>query len=64
MQAVANLTASLATRGIGVVTSGGAPRHIDFLNKTVSTGSLEELTVAASKSYLDWYMLTQARMAP
>ena len=53
LQAVGNLTASLTARGIGVVTSEGAPLHI----KATKT---KDLFGVASKSYLDWYMLTQA----
>ena len=62
MQAIRDLTASLTAQGIGVVTSEGMPMHIDFL-KATSTEGREELLVAASKVYLDWYMLTQVRSA-
>ena len=55
LQAINNLTASLAARGIAVVTSEGAPLHIDHLNMTDAQG----LIAAAAKSYVDWYMLTQ-----
>ena len=55
MQAIKKLTASLAVRGIGVITSEGTPLHIDHINATDS----QELVVAAAKSYVDWYMLTQ-----
>jgi hypothetical protein len=57
LQAIANLTTSLAARGIGVVTSDGVPLHIDHINMTET----EDLIGAAAKSYVDWYMLTQVR---
>ncbi len=62
VQAITNLTASLTARGIGVVTSAGTPMHISFL-KATSTETREELTVTASKVFLDWYMLTQVHSA-
>jgi hypothetical protein len=62
MQAISNLTASLTARGIGVVTSDGMPMHIRFL-KATSAETREEVTVTASKVFLDWYMLTQVRSA-
>ena len=62
MQAISNLTASLTARGIGVVSSSGTPMHISFL-KATRTETLEELTVMASKVFLDWYMLTQVHSA-
>ena len=55
LQAINNLTASLAARGIDVVTSEGAPLHIDHLTTT----DAQELVDTAAKSYVDWYMLTQ-----
>jgi hypothetical protein len=60
LQAIANLTVSLATRGIGVVTSDGVPLHIDHFNVTET----EDLVGAAAKSYVDWYMLTQVHTQP
>jgi ribose/xylose/arabinose/galactoside ABC-type transport system permease subunit len=60
MQVIATLSASLTARGIGVVTSDGTPMHIDFLEAT-PTETREQLSVTASKVYLDWYMLTQVR---
>ncbi len=56
LQAIGNLTASLTARGIGVVVSDGAPLHIDFVNVT----NRQDQLGAAAKSYVDWYMLTQA----
>ena len=55
MQAITELTASLAARGIAVIMSEGTPLHIDHLNAT----DAKELVGAAAKSYVDWYMLTQ-----
>ena len=63
VQVIANLTASLMARGIDVVTSEGTPQHIDFL-KVTSTGSLDAATAAASKAYLDWYMLRRRAQQP
>ena len=60
LQAIANLTAGFAARGIGVVTSDGVPLHIDHINATET----EDLVGAAAKSYVDWYMLTQVHIKP
>ncbi len=60
LQAISDLTASLAARGVRVVVSEGAPLHIDFVNLTET----RDLLKAAAKSYVDWYMLTQARSQP
>ena len=52
---VANMTAL----GIPAVVAPGETLHIDWINGTAPAETLLEI---ASKSYLDWYMLTQARV--
>ena len=57
---VARLFVGNATeRGIPTVLAPGESLHIDWVNATAQDP--EALIVSASKSYLDWYMLTQAR---
>ena len=46
-------------RGIPIVQAPGESLHIDWVNVTAM--DQETLIRTASKSYLDWYMLTQAR---
>ena len=45
--------------GLEVMTAPGEAIHIDWVNTTVATP--DELIQQASKTYLDWYMLTQVR---
>ena len=49
----------LARHKIEVVSAPGEAIHIDWVNTTAATP--DELVQQASKTYLDWYMLTQAR---
>ncbi len=47
----------LARHKIEVVSAPGEAIHIDWVNTTTATP--EELVQQASKTYLDWHMLTQ-----
>ena len=47
----------LARHKIEVVSAPGEAIHIDWVNTTAATP--EDLIQQASKTYLDWYMLTQ-----
>ena len=49
----------LASRGLEVMTAPGEAIHIDWVNTTSATP--DELIQQASKTYLDWYLLTQVR---
>ena len=49
----------VASRGLDVMTAPGEAIHIDWVNTTAATP--DELIEQASKTYLDWYMLTQVR---
>ena len=49
-------------RGIPVFEAPGESLHIDWLNVTANDD--KALINIASKSYLDWYMLTQVRSDP
>jgi len=49
----------LARHKIEVVSAPGEAIHIDWVNTTASTP--EDLVQQASKTYLDWHMLTQVR---
>ena len=49
----------LSQHGLEVVTAPGEAIHIDWVNTTAATP--EELIEQASKTYLDWYLLTQVR---
>jgi hypothetical protein len=49
-------------RGIPTVVAPGETLHIDWLNVTSADG--ETLIQTVSKSYLDWYMLTQVCRSP
>ena len=49
----------VASRGLDVMTAPGEAIHIDWVNTTSATP--DELIEQASKTYLDWYMLTQVR---
>ena len=51
--------ANMTALGIPTVVSPGKTLHIDWVNATTSTP--ETLLELAGKSYVDWYMLTQAR---
>ena len=59
---VATLFVGNATeRGITTVLAPGESLHIDWVNATAQDP--ESLIQSASKSYLDWYMLTQVRQS-
>ena len=49
-------------RGIPTIQAPGESLHIDWLNVTASDE--ETLLQTVSKSYLDWYMLTQVNATP
>ncbi len=51
--------ANMTALGIPTVVTPGETLHIDWVNATTSTP--EALLEVAGKTYLDWYMLTQAR---
>ena len=51
----------LARHKIEVVSAPGEAIHIDWVNTTAATP--EDLVQQASKTYLDWHMLTQVRAA-
>ena len=52
-------TANMTALGIPTVAAPGESFHIDWIN---ATDDREALIEVARKSYLDWYMLTQARI--
>ena len=51
--------ANMTVLGIPIIVTPGETLHIDWVNAT--TSSPETLLDIAGKTYLDWYMLTQAR---
>ena len=53
--------ANMTALGIPTFVTPGETLHIDWVNATTSTP--ETLLDIAGKTYLDWYMLTQARGA-
>ena len=52
---------NMTALGIPTITAPGESFHIDWIN---ATENRETLIGVASKSYLDWYMLTQVRARP
>lgn len=52
-------TSNMTALGIPTITAPGESFHIDWINATDDRETLIEI---ATKSYLDWYMLTQVRV--